>query len=177
LNETNTRVDAVEKTIEVQTASIAKLNEMQTTLEQQTTTQNNSVLIALKREIKLTRAIETLSRARLYLSQSNFGLAREDVQSAHDLLVELQNETEDKALAQTISRLDLALNNLPDFPVVAAGDLEIAWQILMTGTPANTTNATSSPAPFSSLTFTPTPGVTSSFTPTPFELPTATSTP
>lgn len=167
LNETNTRVSAVEKTIEAHTASIAKLDEMQTTLEQEITTQNNSVMIALKREIKLTRAIETLARARLYLAQSNFGLAREDIKSAYDLLVQLQNEAQDNALAQTISRLELALNNLPDFPVVASGDLEVAWQILITGAPANTTTAT----------FTPTPAVIPAFTPTPFELSTATPTP
>lgn len=177
LNEMNTRVDTVEKTIETHSISITKLDEMQATLEQEIATQNNSVMIALKREIKLTRTIETLARARLYLSQSNFGLAREDVQTARDLLVELQNQTKDEVLAQAISRLDLALNNLPDFAVVAAGDLEIAWQILMTGESVNTTNATSTPEPLTSQTFTPTPAAIPTFTPTPFELPTATSTP
>ena len=176
-SEMSTRVSAIEKTIDAHTASIAKLDEMQATLDQEITTQNNSVMIALRREIKLTRTIETLARARLYLSQSNFGLAREDIQTAHDLLVELQNETEDNVLAQTISRLDLALTNLPDFPVVAAGDLEIAWQILMTGKPANTTTATFTPEPLTSQTFTPTPAAPPTFTPTPFELPTATITP
>ena len=176
-SEMNTRVSAIEKTIDAHTASIAKLDEMQATLDQEITTQNNSVMIALRREIKLTRTIETLARARLYLSQSNFGLAREDIQTAHDLLVELQNETEDDVLAQTISRLDLALTNLPDFPVVAAGDLEIAWQILMTGKPANTITATFTPEPLTSQTFTPTPAAPPTFTPTPFELPTATITP
>ena len=173
----NTRVDTVEKTIETHSESIARLDEMQALLEEELTTQNNSVIVALKHEVTLTRAIETLSRARLYLSQSNFGLARADVQSAHDLLVEMQNETEDDVIAQAISRLELALNNLPDFPVVASGDLEIAWQILMTGAPVNTTTATITPEPLASLTFTPTPAAFPTFTPTPFELPTATITP
>lgn len=175
LSEMNTRVGAVEKTIEAHTASIAKLDEMQATLEQEISTQNNTVMIELKREIKLTRVFEILSRARLYLSQSNFGLAREDVQAAHDLLVELNNEAEDEVFAQTISRLELALNNLPEFPVVASGDLEIAWQILMTGKPANTVTATFTPAPL--ITLTPTPAAIPTFTPTPFELQTATSAP
>jgi hypothetical protein len=84
----------------------------------------------------------------LYLAQSNFGLAREDVKSARDLLAALQNESENAARGQAIARLDLALGNLPAFPVVAAGDLEIAWQILMSGeapaaaTPAPTVEAT-----------------------------------
>ena len=38
-----------------------------------------------------------------------------------------------EALKQVVARLDLALSNLPEFPVVASGDLEIAWQILMAG--------------------------------------------
>jgi hypothetical protein len=81
-----------------------------------------------------------LGRARLYLAQSTFGLAREDVNSARELLVSLQAETDDEALDQAIMRLDLALGNLPAFPVVAAGDLEIAWQILMSGeAPVTTT--------------------------------------
>jgi hypothetical protein len=84
-----------------------------------------------------------LGRARLYLAQSNFGLAREDVNSARDLLVTLQTETKDEARGQAIARLDLALGNLPAFPVVAAGDLEIAWQILMSGE----VPATATPAP------------------------------
>ena len=175
LDKTNTRVDEIEKTIEAQTLSIAKLDEMQTTLEQELTTQKNTVMIALTREVKLTRAIENLSRARLYLAQSNFGLAREDVQSAHDLLVEMQNESEEATLTQAISRLDLALNNLPDFPVVASGDLEIAWQILMTGTQVNATAATFTPEPL--VTLTPTPDSIHPYTPTPFDLPTATATP
>jgi hypothetical protein len=98
----------------------------------------------------------------LYLAQSNFGLAREDVKSARDLLAALQKESDDAARGQAIARLDLALGNLPAFPVVAAGDLEIAWQILMSGeapataaTPAPTVEATPMVEP--TLEVTPTP--------------------
>jgi hypothetical protein len=90
-----------------------------------------------------TRALDMLGRARLYLAQSNFGLAREDVKSARDLLAALQAESNDPALDQAIARLDLSLGNLPAFPIVAAGDLEIAWQILMSGEAP----ATATPAP------------------------------
>jgi hypothetical protein len=99
----------------------------------------------------------------LYLSQSNFGLAKEDVQSARDLLAELQTGSNDEVLAQAVTRLDLALSNLPAFPVVASGDLEIAWQILMTGkvmvtpTPTPTANGTPNPEPTLELTTTATP--------------------
>ena len=133
LDETNIRMDAVEKSIEAQTASLTKLDEIQTTLENEIQTSHDEVLLQLKHEVMFTRALDMLGRARLYLAQSNFGLAREDVKSARDLLVKLQAETEDEARGQAISRLDLALSNLPAFPVVASGDLEIAWQILMSG--------------------------------------------
>ncbi len=133
LDETNNRMDAVEKSIEAQTASLTKLDEIQATLESEIQTSQDKTLLELKHEVMFTRALDMLGRARLYLAQSNFGLAREDVKTARDLLVELQAETEDEARGQAISRLDLALGNLPAFPVVASGDLEIAWQILMSG--------------------------------------------
>ena len=123
------------------------------------------MLLELKHEVMLTRALDILARARLYLAQSNFGLAKADVQSARDLLVELNSETSDRILAQAIARLDLALGNLPEFPVVASGDLEIAWQILVSGE--------APPTP----TFTATPSALETFTPTPFPPPTIEVTP
>ena len=140
LNETNSRLDAVEKSIDAHTASLTKLDEIQATLESEIQTSQDKTLLELKHEVMLTRALDMLGRARLYLAQSNFGLAREDVKSARDLLAILYAETNDEVLDLAITRLDLALGNLPAFPVVAAGDLEIAWQILMSGeAPATTT--------------------------------------
>lgn len=163
----DSRLSAVENTIESYSASITKLEEMQSTIESELQENNNSVLLELKREVMLARAFDMLGRARLYLSQSNFGLAQEDVQSARDVLFALQTETNDAVLSEVVSRLDLALSNLPQFPVVASGDLEIAWQILMTGE-ANAV-ATSTPTPFAEpfLTATPTPFDVPSVTPTP----------
>ena len=138
LSEMEARVGAIESSIEAHTESIAKLEAMQATLEQQAEAQTNSVLIILKREIMLTRAIETLSRARLFLSQSNFGLAKIDVQSARSILAELSTEAppyQVNAFDQIIGRLDLALGNLPAFPIIAVDDVDIAWQLLMMGLP------------------------------------------
>lgn len=153
LTETNSRIDGIEQSIDAHTASLEKLEAMQATLETQIKENNNIALLALKREVMLTRAFDMLARGRLYLAQSNFGLAKEDVQFARDLLVELQAESNDEVLAQAITRLDLALGDLPAFPVVASGDLEIAWQILMTGetiataTPEPTSTSVPAPAP------------------------------
>jgi septal ring factor EnvC (AmiA/AmiB activator) len=163
LDKTNSRMDAVEKSIEAQTASLTKLDEIQAKLENEIQTSHDEALLQLKREVMLTRALDMLGRARLYLAQSNFGLAREDVKSARDLLEELQAETEDEARGQAISRLDLALGNLPAFPVVAAGDLEIAWQILMSGKAPAT--ATPEPTVVSTPTVEPTLEMTPTVTP------------
>jgi hypothetical protein len=87
----------------------------------------------------LDRALQLLSRARLYLSQSNYGLAREDISAARSLLFSMldtissQKET---GLRMVIERLDFALVNLPAYPVVAVYDLDIAWQLLVDDLPA-----------------------------------------
>jgi len=161
LDEMNSRVMALEGSAEAYTTSITKLEELQATLETQMQENNDAVLLELKHEVMFTRVLDVLARARLYLAQSNFGLAKTDVQTARDLLAELQAEKSDALFAQAISRLDLALGNLPDFPVVASGDLEIAWQILLSGdvpptpTPEPTLTATPSPQPTIEATSTP----------------------
>lgn len=158
LAEINNRLASVETSIEAHTASIAKLEDMQSLLDKQLKESNDATLVKLNQEIKMTRVLDTLARARLYLSQSNFGLAKEDVQSARDLLVELQSQSGDAAQTQAIARLDLALSNLPEFPIIASGDVEIAWQILMTGKAPPT--ATTQPSPTATLTAEPTLEVT-----------------
>ena len=170
LDEMNVRVETLEKSVEAYSLSIQKLEGMQAELDAQLQKNNDKVLLELKHEVMMTRALDTLARARLYLAQSNFGLAKIDVQSARDLLAELQVQTDDELLLQVISRLDLSLGNLPDFPVVASGDLEIAWQILMSGNVPVIPTAAFTPTPAALETSTPTPfppPVTTSATPTP----------
>jgi len=159
LDETNSRIDTLEKSIEAQTASLTKLDEIQATLERKIQTSQDETLLQLKHEVMFTRSMDMLGRARLYLAQSNFGLAREDVKSARYLLATLQAEAKDEARGQAIARLDMALGNLPAFPVVAAGDLEIAWQILMSG------EAPATATPESTITSTPTVEATPTVTP------------
>lgn len=109
----------------------------------------NSEFAKLQFEVSLTRSIELLSRARLYLSQSNYGLARQDVQSARDLLVELVNNSPDgdrSKLTEAINRLDLTLTNLPAFPVIAVDDLDIAWHLLVMNSPQDQAPTQTNPA-------------------------------
>ncbi|MBI5934619.1 MAG: helix-hairpin-helix domain-containing protein [Chloroflexi bacterium] len=160
LAETQGRVETVEQSIEAYGASITKLEEMQSTLETTVAAGDEKLAADLKREILLTRAIQYLSRARLYLSQSNFGLARDDIRAARALLAEVQTNEPDfktEALTQTILRLDLAIANLPAFPVVAVGDVDIALQLLMSDLPDGLTFPTATPSPTLAPTETPTP--------------------
>ena len=149
LAQTDSRVDALEQTIAAQTASLAKLAEMQAKLEADMQAGDETLRRELARNLTLTQAIQFLSRARLYLSQSNFGLAREDVQAAHDLLAEIQSGEPDfkrDAVSQVLMRLDLALGNLPAFPVIAVSDVDIALDLLMSGLPEGAAALTPTPA-------------------------------
>lgn len=137
------KLKSVEAAIERHNASLNQLNTMQNTIEnlaagiqshESLLVGENSSLVNLQRQITMSRSIELLSRARLYLSQSNFGLARQDIQKARDLLISLQigiPENKSVAMANAVIRLDLAMANLPAFPVVAVDDLDIAWQLLI----------------------------------------------
>jgi hypothetical protein len=165
LDEMNTRVGAVEISVESHTASLEKLEAMQAALEGELQANNGEALLALKHEVMMTRALDMLARARLYLAQSNFGLAREDVESARNLLATLQVDTDDEALSEVLSRLDLALGNLPAFPVIASADLEIAWQLLMADSQLNTPTPFVEPPPTVTPTAFPTPFIDTTATP------------
>ena len=71
-------------------------------------------------------------------------------------------------LNAVVQRLDMALSNLPDFPVAASDDLDIAWQILLSGLPQATPTVIGTITPVGTLSVTPTGHATEvTFTPTP----------
>ena len=130
--------------------------------------QRSESLVELNYQSDLLRAMELLSRARLFLYQSNFGLARADIQAAHTILTGMQPTAPDSKqadLTEALFRLDLAIKNLPDFPVAANDDLDIAWQVLMDGYPVPAT-ATPTPIPTTLPGETATPSTESTATPT-----------
>lgn len=134
ITDIESRLVVVEASITAHTQILESLNEMQANL----LADNEATRTEMENQIGLLKSLELLSRARLFLYQSNYGLARQDVQIARDLLVELQlDATEFKTLevAEVVFRLDLVLKNLPAFPVAASDDLDIAWQVLMQGIP------------------------------------------
>jgi hypothetical protein len=151
-----------------QSDSISGLEARVQTLEGADTERNASI-DDLAYQTKLLQAMEMLARARLFLYQSNFGLARLDVQAAHDVLTEMQAaapESRQQDLTEALFRLELALRNLPDFPVAASDDLDIAWQILLDGYPVPLT-ATPTPLPTIAPAETATPLPAPTVTPTP----------
>jgi len=164
------KVQKIEEEIAARTQSLAALEQAQSALQ----AQNDATDAEVERQINLMKSMELLSRARLFMYQSNYGLARIDVQTARDLLAKVQptapaDFTDD--LAEVIYRLDLTLANLPTFPVAASDDLDIAWQILLGGlpqpqaVPVTATPASETPAP--EVTATPTPSATVEPTATP----------
>jgi hypothetical protein len=65
-------------------------------------------------------------------------LAAGELQAASALLLNLQQQApvyQQAALDGIIQRLSIAAGNLPARPVLAAEDLEIAWQLLQAGLP------------------------------------------
>jgi hypothetical protein len=171
LNDLQSRNEIVEVSITSHTESIAQLEslqaalelalaEQQETLTEKITTERTAILNRLELDLMITRAIELLSRGTLYLSQSNYGLARQDIHQAYSLLTGYlpYAPKEERLFLLTVNqRLELALNNLPAYPVIAANDVQIAWQYLVDGGVA----AEAIPIPLLTPSFTPSP------TPTP----------
>jgi hypothetical protein len=133
------RVSESETEITARTESLAVLERMQAELQDQ----NEAASAELERQVNLLKAMELLSRARLFLYQSNFGLAEQDVQIARNLLASTQSDAPGplaEDLDTVVFHLDLTLSNLPNFPVAASDDLDIAWQILLSGSPPTQTS-------------------------------------
>lgn len=144
LAELDERMIGIETEIAARSESLAALEDLQSEME----AQNQAISAELERQINLLKAMELLSRARMSMYQSNFGLAQQDVQIARDLLAEAVEEAPEALAAEleaVILRLDMTLANLPDFPVAASDDLDIAWQILLSGMPPVTPTVEATP--------------------------------
>jgi hypothetical protein len=168
------RLNELEEEINTRTESLETLERMVADLEGQ----SDANSVKLEQQITMLKAMELMSRARLSMYQSNFGLAREDVQIARDLLAAVQPdppEARAEELNAVVLRLDMVLSNLPAFPVAAADDLDIAWQILLSGLPVGTPTTTITLTPIGSASPTPSAAdVTGTPTPQTSAQPTAT---
>jgi hypothetical protein len=132
------RADSIDQSIQAHTEAIQNLETMQTSLQTALDAHKADITAQVAEQLTLTRAIELLSRSRLYLSQSNFGLAKADAVSARELLyglISTISTDQDGALRTVISRLDLALTNIETYPAIAVYDLDMAWRLLVDGLP------------------------------------------
>jgi len=132
----------------------------------------SATLVILRQELELLKAMELITRARVSMGQGNTGLARDDLQSAHDLLTALSADVtpaQAEYLSNVIARLELALKNLSGSPSLAAQDLEVAWQMLLSGLPEETPSAEQS----NEAVFTPAPTLSGEVTLTPTPTPTS----
>lgn len=122
------RIGASEALIAGHTARLEELAGLQAQLEAVATSDREGVA----RQISMLRSMELLSRARLFLFEANYGLARQDVAAARNILAAVPaTEADAEVLAESVFRLNRTLDNLPDRPVVAANDLDIAWAVLL----------------------------------------------
>jgi hypothetical protein len=132
------RADAVDLSLQAHDETLAQLQNMQDLLDEKLGTQKSDLLEELSTQITLTRGVDLLSRSRLYLSESNFGLAKIDLETSRGLLYSLLDvlpSDQVDAMKMVINRIDMALESLPAYPVVAVYDVDTAWQLLIDGLP------------------------------------------
>jgi predicted RNase H-like nuclease (RuvC/YqgF family) len=159
LTELEGRVDEIQTEIAARTESLEALERIQSELQEQ----NEVASAELERQVNLLKSMELLSRARLFMYQSNFGLAEQDIQIARNVLASVQRDAPDELaedLDTVLLHLDFALSNLPSFPVAASDDLDIAWQVLLTGSAPTPTGVAGTPAPIGTISATPNTTVT-----------------
>ncbi len=122
-------VDALGVRIEELTTELQRLDGLETDLGDR-----------VDREMAVLRSMELMSRARLFLYQANYGLAEQDVAAAKSVLEASRSvgsaspgdgNTDDDTIDAVIERLDVVLTELPNRPVAASDDLDIAWQLLL----------------------------------------------
>lgn len=115
----------------------------------------------LERRLLLTQASLHMLRGRIWLIENNAGLAMQEVEAARAAVAQAVAQTpagEQAPLQEVAVRLDLTLEDLQLRPLIAAGDLEIAWQLLaqvLGDHPAASAVATSTPTPAPTATPTP----------------------
>ncbi len=168
--------DALQDELDQQSAELQRLDELQEELENvrsytdkayqlgiqgyEASIGKDDQIHALDRQIGVLKVAGLLNRSRLYMLQSNFGAAREQVVMARDLLVELQGRAtpqQQSVISSWLGRLDVALDNLPGTPVVAADELEIAWGLILRGLPEQFRSTPTAYSPAVGLTPTRTP--------------------
>jgi chaperonin cofactor prefoldin len=137
-------LDKVTATLEAMDKKVAGLvddfNRQQGDIQtmQEVLTGQDTPVAALRRELQMVKAMELLTRSRMFLLNKDIGLAQADIQTARDLLLEVQlgvQPFQAGTIQDIVNRLNLAITNLAVVPGLADQDLEVAWQLLVRGIP------------------------------------------
>ncbi len=94
----------------------------------------------LYREVQLVKAMELLTRSRIFLTRNDLGKAKQDVQDAYAILNDLKTmlvPAQMDALDAILQRLDLVLQDFDQNPSLLQDDMESAWRLLLAGLPEN----------------------------------------
>jgi tetrahydromethanopterin S-methyltransferase subunit G len=179
LDQLSADLDTLDKKVARLTIALEQTNSQVQALDGQLRAEDAPISV-LRREVQIVKAMELLTRSRLLIIDNNLGLAADELHSARDLVASMKvADSQEKAQMDIVKRLDLALGNLPDSPVLAAEDVEIAWQLILKGLPGEPLIPTSSyvaPTPTvtptaSATQETPQPSTTPGETPTPTPTP------
>lgn len=166
LSAINSKLDNLQNELDQHTNSIKSLEAIQQSIEISNKEDKSNMNSKLDQMISM----EYLSRARLFLYQSNFGLAKQDIQQARNTLANIVDQAPktNSLITEVIQRLDMCLSRLPDYPVPASGDLDIAWQLLGSQDPQiNTATSTTIVEPITPTGMPSTPAFDLSTTPVP----------
>ncbi len=93
---------------------------------------------AVQNEVTLLKAMEILTRSRIFLSQGNISLAQTEIRAGAALLAALQEQLPEGQAAyigEAVDILNESLSYLPRSPLLASDRVEGAWQILFEGLP------------------------------------------
>lgn len=113
----------------------------------------------IKDDLIIVKILESFSRTGQFLLHDNYGLAEDELKSARETLLSLQNNLSGDQLAYLVGILDLVdqmISDLPTQPTLAANKLQIAWQLAFSGLP-QTQSGTITPTLYLTPSITPTP--------------------
>lgn len=137
IDEIVSKVDNLDKVVGDLSSSVDDTEQSLIEMADQMSDQDTPIE-ALRRELRLVQAMELLTRARMNIAENNIGRATEDITAAQELLTNLESlvpEYQTETVAAIGERVGSALEMIPDSPVLAADELEIAWELLRRGLP------------------------------------------
>lgn len=156
--ETQSELEAIQTTLDALSESVDEYSQQVSNINADDQAWQD-LLAEMQLELELLRAMEFLTRGRLFLSDGNLTQAEENIQAGLEILSVMAAEVpnhQQETLSNIITYLERALEELPKSEVKAADQLEGAWQLLVLGLPSNP-DATESETPALTPTLTPTP--------------------